>query len=350
MKRLLKRLLLTCPGFEATCRLLTARTVRTLMYHRFIADFNENIHFVDAASLRRQAAYLAQYHARWRPDDILAARNRLRPPGRCPVVVTVDDGYRDFYEVAYPIFRDYDIPAMLFVITGFVDGGLWLWWDRLECMLAQAPNARGLAVDIGGQTLLLDLHHLDGRTAAWHAVTDLCRFMADEQKEATLDDLASVLGASLSNEPHLDYAPVTWEQIRTMAADGMLMGAHTITHPILSRVTPERARWELAGSRDRLAEMTGAIPNWFSYPQGESVDFTPEVRDLVAEAGFSGCFVAYQNLLSPEDAYALPRSSVSGDMTTFRWTLCGAEILWLRLRRRLGLATDPSGVYWTASS
>jgi glycosyltransferase involved in cell wall biosynthesis len=125
-----------------------------------------------------------------------------------------------------------------------------------------------------------------------------------------------------------------------MAGDGMLFGAHSVTHPFLSRVTLERARQEIADSGRRLTEMIGEAPGWFCYPQGGPPDYTAQVRDLVAKLGYRGCFVAYPKHSVPEDVYALPRTGVGADMADFRWTLCGAEILGLRLRRWLGLTAD----------
>ncbi len=350
MKQRLKKLLLGCPGFEALCRALTSRTVRTLMYHRFAADATGNPRHVDAASLRRQLAYLARHHARWTPDDILVARDGSRPPGRCPVVVTADDGYRDFHDVAFPLLREFDVPAMLFVTTGFVDGAAWFWWDRLEQILARAGGGRRLEVELGGRALRLDLADAQGRRAAWNAVADRCRFVPDEQKEAALAGLAADLGVTLPARPEPPYQPVTWDEVRAMGAAGIRFGAHAVTHPILSRVPLERARREIEESGRRLAEMTGREAAWFCYPQGGPADFTPQVRDLVAAAGYRGCFVAYQNQLEPEDPYALPRTCVSSDMTDFRWTLCGAEILVLRLRRRLGLGNELGAEYWAGST
>jgi peptidoglycan/xylan/chitin deacetylase (PgdA/CDA1 family) len=311
------------------------------MYHRFAPEPTSDTRFVDAAALRRQAALLARHHALWRPDDILAARSGKRPPGRCPVVVTVDDGYRDFHDVAYPVFREHGVPATLFVVTGFVDGCSWLWWDRLERLLAEPEGPRELSIEIEGDVVRLDRRTPEGRVDAWHRVATRCRFMPDPRKEETLDALTAALGVTLPARPEPHYAAVTWEQIREMAANQMLFGAHTVTHPILSHVSEERARVEIVDSGRRLREMSGQDAGWFCYPQGGPDDFTPWVRDRVAEAGFRGCFVAYQNLHAPADVYTLPRSCVDADMTTFRWILCGAEILGLRLRHRLGLNTIP---------
>jgi peptidoglycan/xylan/chitin deacetylase (PgdA/CDA1 family) len=348
-KKHLQNLLLRCPGFTAVCRLLTAQTVRTLMYHRFIQNATGNPHFVDSATLRRQMAYVARHHSIWRPDDILAARSGSGPAGRCPVVVTVDDGYRDFYEVAYPVFREYSIPAMLFVITGFVDGKLWLWWDQLEEILNRAAAKGNISIEINGLALALELGTSSGQLAAWHVLADHIQFLSERDRGKTLARLATSLNVSIPAIPGPGFAAVTWEQIREMAAGGMLFGAHSVTHPILSRIPADRARREIVGSRDRLAEMVGEIPRWFCYPHGGPADFSTALRLIVAEEGFAGCFVAYQNQRDRGDNYALPRTGAGCDMTSFRWVMCGAEILVLRLRRLLHLPVEPGPAQSTGS-
>jgi hypothetical protein len=98
----------------------------------------------------------------------------------------------------------------------------------------------------------------------------------------------------------------------------------------------------------RLAEETGAPVRWFAYPQGGPADWTPAVRARVAEH-CSGCYLAYQELGEPDDPYTLPRYCVTGDMTDFRWFLCGGEYLGLRLRALLGLHTGVAANYWSGA-
>ena len=113
MKNLIRRGLLACPGFEALCRTLTRRHVRAVMFHRFCREGASDSRCLDRATLERQVRHLARHHAAWTPDQQLEAlQGRSWPGGRCPVVVTVDDGYRDFAEIAFPIFREHGIPEI----------------------------------------------------------------------------------------------------------------------------------------------------------------------------------------------------------------------------------------------
>ncbi len=348
MKKKLKTLLLALPGFEAVCRALTRNHVRALMYHRFSDRTTGDPRFVDRATLARQADLIVRHHARWTPDQHLAAvGDGPRPAGECPVVVTADDGYHDFHGVAFPVFREAAIPTMLFVTTGFVGGSHWFWWDRLEHVLHQAPDGR-CEVTVGDRGLALELDSAAGRRAAWHAVADRCRFLPDRQKEAVIARLATDLGVDLPAAPPAPYRPVTWAQVRAMAAAGMPMGAHTVSHPILSRVPPDEAAREIRESVAELARRLEQPVRWFAYPQGGPADWTPDVRAQVASL-CTGCYLAYQDPALAVDPYTMPRYCVTADMTDFRWVLCGAEYLGLLLRRRLGKPTGVAAGYWSGS-
>jgi peptidoglycan/xylan/chitin deacetylase (PgdA/CDA1 family) len=346
--RRLKQTLLVCPGFEALCRLLTRTHVRTLMYHRFSTEAIARSGEIGAARLREQTEYVLRHHDVWKPDDHLDMLEGRRRPGRSPVVFTVDDGYADFHATAFPVFREQGIPALLFVITGFLDGQLWPWWDRLDWVLRHAPPAKGSA-DIGGRVLTWDLLDDAGRLASWNRIADRCRFLPDAVKEAALQGLFQVLDLPIPRHAPPEYAAVTWDQVRHMAGNGIVVGAHTVTHAILSRVSVDEAVEEITGSRRRLAEAAGIDTRWFCYPQGGPADFTPAVQEAVREAGFRGSYIVWQRVTDPTDPFALPRYSAPADMTEFRWIICGAAWILLRMRAWLGLNTEPGEDYWAGS-
>lgn len=348
LKNRLKFLLLSIPGFEACCRQLTRGHVRALMYHRFAPAPGGDPRAVTAAELERQVARITRHHDLWTPDDHLDHLKGLRRAGRAPVVITVDDGYADFHDVAFPIFAHASVPAMLFVATGFIDGDTWMWWDRLRHLLAAAPGWRG-SVDAGGRHYSLDLTTAAGREAAWNSLADRCRFLPDREKEQVIIAVAAALGVAPAARPPAGCAPVTWDQIRAMARAGMLFGAHTVTHPILTRLAPADAAAEIAGSGRRLAAELGAPVAWFCYPQGGPADFDATVARAVSDAGYRGAYVAYQNLSRPPDPWALPRYCVARDVREFRWMLCGAEWLVLRLRQRLGRPVAAGSNYWAGA-
>src|ERR1039458_7776570 len=128
-------------GGIRVARWLNRHSLRILMYHRF----------GDRASLQHQCAHIRQYYAPVTLDQAAQAFGEGNPLPAKALAVTVDDGYRDFFEVAYPVFREFGIPATVFVVTRFLDGGYWLWGDRVKYAFRHTPLERTrLALPDGG--------------------------------------------------------------------------------------------------------------------------------------------------------------------------------------------------------
>ena len=345
IKQLLKSFILQVPGFQSLCRRLTREHVRAVMYHRFSPVDNDPRH-LGAKSFARQLAYLGANHVVWTPDQHLDAvitgnADAVRPP----VVVTVDDGYRDFHDVAFPLLQKYGVTAMVFVTSGFIAGHNWFWWDRLSWLLENAPDGERewrfaktvLRGDAGCRAM---------RDRLWNTIADEFRFMPDQSTEAALTQMAAQCGLTLPDDPPPQYAAMSWDQVRKLAAAGLGIGAHTVTHPILSRVNGRRARDEISGSRRALNENLEQSTDWFCYPQGGPADYTADTVAAVHEAGFRGCYTAYQNPTHDGNPLTLPRYSISGDFDHFRWVMCGAEYLFMRFKASLGGNTLPGKSYW----
>ncbi len=346
MKQSLRKLLLSVPGFQAGCRLLTRHHVRSLMYHRFAPDDLSLPGRINQKTLREHMAIIKGSYTVATPDAHLESLDGHRS-GPCPVVVTIDDGYLDCFENALPIFKENRIPAMLFTTTGFVAGTNWFWWDKLSWLMGQAQD-KVWEVEILGTLQSLDLSDDARRHAAWNTLADRCRFLKERETHAILDGLAATFGCPLPASAPAPYAPCNWDQIREMVAGGMLIGAHTVTHPILTRVPAEEARIEIRDSQAHLQQELGFPVPWFCYPQGGPADFDPTVKKMVAEY-YQGSYLAYQETQTPIDRYLMPRYHAPADMTQLQWLLCGAEYLVLKLRAKLGLHVGPGESYWSGS-
>lgn len=346
--RRLKTLLLALPGFTALCRGLTRGHARAFMYHRFTDDTATYPRRMSVSVFRRQLTYLAATCDVGRPADQARLESGAAAGGRPLAVVTVDDGYLDFHDHAWPVLRDLGLPSTLFVTSGFVSGAVWMWWDRIMWIL-EATDHESLAFPFRGSTVEADLVEASGRARAWQILVPALRFVPDREKEALVADLARVLDVEVPSVAPPRYAPCTWEQLAAMAADGVTMAGHTRTHPILSRVDAAQGRDEITGSREEMAAHLGEAPAWFAYPQGGPADFTPATVALVQEAGYKDAYVAYYDPSLAGEAFARHRYHAVSDWTDFRWTACGAEHLVQLLRRRLGLPTTVSINYWQGS-
>ena len=349
MKHALKKVLLALPGFQALCRRLTRRHVRALMYHRFSSAGVSHDGHPDRATLAWQMARIVERHAVWSVARHHEAVVGSRPvDANCPVVVTVDDGYRDVYKVAFPVFREYRIPAMIYVTTGFLDGSVWFWWDQLSHLFETAPVGF-TELDHAGEVFRLDLMSEASRQATWNSTADRCRFLPNDRKLSLIGMIARRLGVTIPTRPPDAYAALAWSEVREMRQAGIEFGGHTVSHPILTRVDLAEARKEIAGSRRRLQDVLGEPIAWFCYPQGGPADYSADIAAEVAAAGYAGSYLAYQEVEQAPTALAMPRYCAAADRGDFLWVLCGAEYLGLCARRLLRRSTRPGKFYWRGS-
>jgi peptidoglycan/xylan/chitin deacetylase (PgdA/CDA1 family) len=195
------------------------------------------------------------------------------------VCVTFDDGYLDNHDVALPVLSAWRIPATFFVSTGYLDGG-YMWNDVVLEIVEQAVSP---ALDL--TPLGLGTHPI-GDVAARRRVgrflLDQLKPLEPEKRLRTTERLLEVTGTSPPR--NIMMCP---EHVRALANAGMTIGAHTVSHPVLSRVTLEAARQEIARGRERLEEIIGKRVSLFAYPHGRpGNDYRREHVDLVRDLGF----------------------------------------------------------------
>jgi peptidoglycan/xylan/chitin deacetylase (PgdA/CDA1 family) len=317
------------------------------MYHRFRED-DHDAEGMRASAFRDQLRSILEHHPVWTPEQQIRARLDGVMSDDCPVVITADDGYKDYHEVAYPILQEFGVPAVLFITTGFVDGSDWMWWDKIRYICRHAgPGASELPLD--GQDVPLDFSTPAAREATIKYLINRGRFVSDRKKRAMLDRLSRKLAVDLPIVPPDEVGAVTWDQVREMHRNGQIFAPHSMTHPILTRIDSDQVAVEIRGSRDRLIDILGSAGRIFAYPQGGPSDFDEDVSRQVAAAGFVASYLAYQGPCLDDDPLQWPRYSTGECMASFRWALCGAEHIANRLRRFLGLAIAPGEQYWYGS-
>lgn len=227
--------------------------------------------------------------------SVAEALTRLRAGSPKPFVAfTLDDGYRDNYEVAYPVFRAHDVPFTIFLTTGLLDRTHPMWWHVLEHVVC--VNDR---VDFLGACH--ETSSLRDKALVLRRLDALFRQMTPSQVRDATEDLVASNPSDLAREAAYDFA-LDWGMVREMAASGLgAFGGHTMTHPLLSRLSADEARTEIAGCRSRILEASGVSASLFAYPFGQPHEVGAHAAALVAEAGFSTAFSTESRVLRATD-------------------------------------------------
>lgn len=210
---------------------------------------------------------------------------------RKSVAFTIDDGFLDQATVAAPIFNEFDCPVTIFLITGFLDGLLWPWDDRVNYAFTKSKR-NSLSVRLGTMDLQYDLSTPALRRTAARDFRARAKLISEDAMIQGLTQLAIATDVELPAAPSSPYMPMTWGMARELENKGVTFGPHTVSHRILSRMTPERARYEIVESWRRLKdELSNPLP-LFAYPTGRRIDFTMRDINILHEVGFLGAVTA----------------------------------------------------------
>ena len=318
----------TLGGYQFA-RLLTAGHPRILMYHRFSDQPCGGR--VSRDRFREQVAYIRRFY---KPMTLSQLVQHVFESGDVPknaIVITVDDGYRDFHDVAWPILKEFNVPATLFVTTGFVNGDLWLWPDQVSWLFSRAPEL-DTTVAVGYIELSTPSVHAN-RRETWQSLVDYLLSIPDNDKHRAIQQLADAWSLHLPKLAPDDYAACSWGQLREMEAAGIEIGGHTVTHPSLGRVDQARAWQEIQGCLDMLNEQLGARDRTFCYPNGEPSDFSIALKGVVQSVGFTAAVAAFSDSLGMTHRYSLRRHSSSEDRFQFYKSVSGLELLGHHMRQ-----------------
>jgi peptidoglycan/xylan/chitin deacetylase (PgdA/CDA1 family) len=306
-------------------RAVTHSQARVLMYHRFGAGAGSRR--LDPAVFARQLEYLVRHFRVAALSDVVRA---LRSGQRLPrglVAITIDDGYGDFVDLAYPVLQRFGTPATVFAATRFLDGTYWLWFDALHYLL-HTTRVPALRVTLAGSRLSLDLSSAPSRERAWSAVGTHCLGMDPATRNSTIEHLQHVLQVPLPAAPTNDYRAMSWAEAAGLDPSLVTIGSHTCTHPVLSRCTDAEIEWEIAHSRRTIAGRLGRRVDAFCYPNGQPEDYDIRCVNAVKAAGYTCATVAHGATVGTgSDVYTLERMAAPFELPRFQSAVDGVTKL-----------------------
>lgn len=193
--------------------------------------------------------------------------------------ITFDDGYADNHQVAMPILQRHGLTATFFIATGFLNGGR-MWNDTV---IEAIRGSKVSTLDLSSMRLgCYPLKSVEERRVAIAALINQIKYLSVEERINITEQVANVAGMKLP-----DNLMMTSHEVKAMRFAGMQVGAHTVSHPILARLTDEQARKEIRDSKIFLEQLLGERVGLFAYPNGKPRDdYTPQSVDLVRSLGF----------------------------------------------------------------
>ncbi|MDQ3005896.1 MAG: polysaccharide deacetylase family protein [Chloroflexota bacterium] len=238
------------------------------------------------------------------------------PPPKS-VAVTFDDGYVDNLYNAKPILEKYEIPATVFVCTGYL--GREFWWDELERLVMSSQAHLG-ALHLQVEESQFAWDQLKGSPDADADVRrKFCRALYNflltldvEEQDQAMKTIRSWAGVSSQDATS---RTLNHDELLRLTDGGLIeLGAHTRHHPMLSQLSLERQTDEIVSSKQDLEEWLGRQVDGFSYPNGRADE---NAKQIVREAGFAfACTSLHDVIRRGSDLHELTRfwqRDVDGD-------------------------------------
>jgi peptidoglycan/xylan/chitin deacetylase (PgdA/CDA1 family) len=238
--------------------------------------------FLDEESFRQQLAYLKKH---FDVVSLSAAVEALRTGqlNRPTAVITLDDGYQNNYSVAFPILREFTLPATVFIATGFIDTDDTFWTLRLNLSLADTKRT-----SLSWNGKVLDLRDIASRAKANVVIRKSLRDLPRPELMSRLSQIIKLLGEDPKRPIEVDspFRMLTAQAVKEMNQSGLIeFGAHTHTHPILARLSPEECKNEIELSVRGVDELSGRACKFFAYPLGGRDDYNQQSIDILRNLG-----------------------------------------------------------------
>ncbi len=234
-------------------------------------------------------------------------KNNEKLTGYCSI--TFDDGWVDNYKNAFPILKKYDLPATIFLATGFIGTNKWFWPEEISFYLRKI---------IDGD---IELNSLPS------ALKDIIQ----NQKLSEFEDINTVIEKFKLISPAKRHSVIEcmnlcfpvkdkkrllmdWAEVKEMHNSGLIsFGAHTVNHEILTQLETEEIEDEILLSKKHIEKELGDRVNLFAYPNGNS---NKKVVEVLLKNSFKGSVVTQKGYVeSKTNTMEIPRIGIHDDMS-----------------------------------
>lgn len=272
-----------------------------LIFHR-VLDAPDPL-FPDEVN-RRRFDEIAGWLARWFNVLPLGDAVQRLVAGTLPsraAAITFDDGYADNWTNAVPILQRHGLSATFFIATGFLNGGRM--WNDTIIESVRRTNATTLDLSQFGCGAW-SIEGAEAKRAAIGRLLTRVKHLPFSQRDEVVRFVPAVCGVELPTD-----LMMTDDQVVQMVASGMEVGAHTRSHPILTRLDDDLAAEEILASRQYLSTLLSRDIDLFAYPNGrQGDDFDARHVRMVRELGFRAAVATNPGAATGEaDLYRLPR-------------------------------------------
>lgn len=244
---------------------------------------------------------------------------------RC--LITFDDGCRSFYEKVFPVLREMNVPAALFVSPKIIAGRLNYWFQELGYIKSRIGDA--LLRETIRKTLSCDYANLSK-----YSIASIFKCMKIKDILLLLESIKEKHKINIDQQYN-----ITESELLKLSDSGLIsIGAHTMNHPILSNETDQDAEKEIRESIEKLSQMMNRKVQYFAYPNGKAgLDYGTREQSILQENNIRLALTTQTKFFNMKaNPLAIPRGGFSGIKSENKaWILTKLCLIpiWDKIRR-----------------
>jgi peptidoglycan/xylan/chitin deacetylase (PgdA/CDA1 family) len=258
-------------------------------YHRIgnpaDSPFDPNVFSCDQEHFAKQVAAIQSRFKVINSQELIYLLAQGKAPTEPLAMITFDDGYRDNYELAFPVLKAAKTSGVFFLPTSYIGSKFIPWWDEAAWLIKNSKN-EVLQVPTWSEVVVIDRQNL------WRTVRSTLNNIKRDANTPLAEKLAQIRAACGCEMPPDAGAKLfmSWDEAREMSQGGMDIGSHAHSHEILSHLSVEQQRGELTRSKAILETQLNKTIDILAYPVGGRKSYTADTCKLAEECGYKVAF------------------------------------------------------------
>lgn len=229
-------------------------------------------------------------------DKLYENLNKNKFPEKRFAVFTFDDGYKDNYTIAYPVFKKYNLPFTIYVTNCFPDRTTNLWWYALEKLFKQQDN---LSFEFKNKKYNFDFKNKSNIRNIYLELENLITQTPEKDVDELFDKIFT--DNKIDIKSVIDNLAMTWEDVKQLSKDELVtIGAHTVTHRSLKQLSDKECYDEMYNSKKIISDYIGKEVEHFSYPFGSKNFAGQREFNFAKKIGFKTATTTRKGHIFPE--------------------------------------------------
>ena len=264
---------------------LSKWNIKVLSYHRFVPDDDPapvSSKYVKQTTFNKQIGFLKKYFNILPLEYIIAQLHTKSCLPKNWLAITIDDGYFDFFQYAFPVLNKNNLPATVYLVSDFVKNKKWLWQDKIKfCLRTTSKSIIANDKYFGN----LDLTTAPSLIKSQLKIYNLLLKSPPDIRNRQLDYLSHIFDVDIPPLPPFKFSSLDVDHISQMADRNIHFGSHTISHEALTSTSLNHAQQEIAESKKDLEQFLSMPMETFCFPHDRA---NQDLIRIVKKSGYIG--------------------------------------------------------------